>query len=129
MLSVSRKVGYVLTILVAVMLLLLGALLITGLAPYRVTQTLAMAALLQHRTAIGAVAIAAAMFLLAPGTLPIGAVLTSSLLGGLVTVHLVAEQSIVPPLIILLVTWLGAGLRSDWLQRLSSPPATPGASK
>jgi len=130
MTSTSRQIGFGITYVVAVGLIILGALLVVGLAPKGIVQTLADSALLQYRASIGAVAIAGGMFLFTPGLLPIGFAISNSLVAGLLTAHLVAEDSPLLPGLLLALLWIGAGLRSGWLQgafRVSSAEtAQPG---
>ncbi|MGV3605150.1 MAG: hypothetical protein ACO1RA_02000 [Planctomycetaceae bacterium] len=130
MTSTSRQIGFGITYVVAVGLIILGALLVVGLAPKGIVQTLADSALLQYRASIGAVAIAGGMFLFTPGLLPIGFAISNSLVAGLLTAHLVAEDSPLFPGLLLALLWIGAGLRSGWLQgafRVSSAEtAQPG---
>lgn len=130
MTSTSRQIGFGITYVVAVGLIILGALLVVGLAPKGIVQTLADSALLQYRASIGAVAIAGGMFLFTPGLLPIGFAISNSLVAGLLTAHLVAEDSPLFPGLALALLWIGAGLRSGWLQgafRVSSAEtAQPG---
>lgn len=130
MTSTSRQIGFGITYVVAVGLIILGALLVVGLAPKGIVQTLADSALLQYRASIGAVAIAGGMFLFTPGLLPIGFAISNSLVAGLLTAHLVAEDSPLFPGLALVLLWIGAGLRSGWLQgafRVSSAEtAQPG---
>lgn len=116
MTSTSRQIGFGITYVVAVGLIVLGGLLVVGLAPKGIVQTLADSALLQYRTTIGAVAIAGGMFLFTPGLLPIGFAISNSLVAGLLTAHLVAEDSPLIPGLVLALLWIGAGLRSGWLQ-------------
>ena len=96
--------------LVAVVLLLAGALKLANAGAEDMLEGLEKASLLQHKTLISVTAIVCGAVLLIPQTIWFGLLMATAYWGGAIVAHLTYNDSIAMPAVFLGVLWIGAGL-------------------
>ena len=101
--------GWVLVGLVGGVMLLAGGAKMFGLMPAEEVEK--MGAVGEQLRLIGAGCFFSGLLLLIPRTSSIGLLLASSYWGGAICTHLIKEDSIAVPAILLVLTWVGTALR------------------
>jgi hypothetical protein len=107
--STSRLVGFILNLLIAGMMILVGFPKLLGMAP---AEHVASMGLTDSIRIVGAGEIITGVLLLIPRTLSLGILLASAFWGGAICIHMSHGQSYALQSAILVVTWIGAYLRN-----------------
>ena len=125
MISASRAklVGRILVGLVAVVLILAGALKLVNVGADDMVEGLEKAQLIQHKTLISVTAIACGTLLLIPLTRCFGLLMATAYWGGAIVAHLTYNDSVVMPAAFLAVLWIGAAC-TRWAERNASTNKT-----
>ena len=107
-----RLVSNILICLVAIVLILAGALKLIGVGAEDMVEGLEKAHLIQHLQLISMTAIVCGVLLLIPGSRPLGVLMSTAYWGGAIVAHLTYNDSVVMPAAFLAVLWLGVLLGS-----------------
>jgi hypothetical protein len=104
----KRVAGLGIHALIAAIMILAGSAKVLGAFPAEQVQKLGLA---DWITVIGAGELATAVLLLITRTAPLGVLLASSFWGGAICIHMSTGEPIILQSDLLLLTWVGAGLR------------------
>ena len=115
--------GWVLVGLVSFAMAFAGAGKFFGFAPPDITDGLQKVGLGEEIRLIGAGAMLTALLLLVPVTASLGVLLASSYWGGAICTHMAQGDSILVPVVLLVMTWGGVGLRDGRLWWSCQPAA------
>ena len=116
----GKTAGLVLHVLVGGLLILSGSQKVLGSAP---PEALVRYGLGEQARLIGAGALLSAVLLLAPRTLSLGVLLTSSFWGGAICIHMAHGEPYLLQVVLLVLSWAGAYLRNPaTLSSCSGPP-------
>ena len=113
----------VLVTMVAVVLILAGALKLIGVGAEDMVEGLRKANLIQHQRLISITAIVCGVLLLVPRCAPVNAWLATAYWGGAIVAHLTYNDSVLMPASFLALLWAGLLLRAAAAQRPAVPPA------
>lgn len=104
-------IGWLVVVLVGGLMVFAGIGKATGNAPPEVAENLAKVGLTPWMTTIGCGAIATGVLLILPWTSSVGVLLASSYWGGAIVTHMSLGDSIMPPSVLLALSWGGTTLR------------------
>lgn len=99
--------------LVAIVLILAGALKLVGVGAEDMVEGLEKAHLIQHLQLISLTAIVCGVLLLIPVSRQFGLLMSTAYWGGAIVAHLTYNDAVIMPAAFLALLWLGALLRSD----------------
>jgi hypothetical protein len=123
----GQVAGLVLHILIGGLLIFTGSQKVLGSIP---PETLVMFGLGEQSRLVGAGAILTALLLLIPRTLSLGILLASSFWGGAICIHMAHDDPYVFPVVLLILSWIGAFLREPaTLSSFSRLPQLPPAAE
>ena len=106
-------VGLALHILVGGLMLFAGSGKCFGFAPAKVVDKLQHYGLADRIHLIGVGEMLAAVLLLFPRTVSLGTLMTSGFWGGVICIHMAHHDSMALPILMLLLTWIGAIFRES----------------
>lgn len=109
--KVRTAIGWLLVLLVGGLMVFAGIGKATGNAPPDVAEGLATVGLTPWMTTIGCGAMATGVLLILPWTSSVGVLLASSYWGGAIVTHMSLGDSIMPPSVLLALSWIGTTLR------------------
>ena len=123
----GQVAGLVQHILIGGLLIFTGSQKVLGSIP---PETLVMFGLGEQSRLVGAGAILTALLLLIPRTLSLGILLASSFWGGAICIHMAHDDPYVFPVVLLILSWIGAFLREPaTLSSFSRLPQLPPAAE
>ena len=123
----ARIGGLILHVLLGGLMIFAGAMKLAGMMPPEATQKIP-AGIADHMKLIGAGELLTAILLIVPITSSLGVLLASGFWGGVICIHMAQGDDFIAPSVFLLLTWLGAYLRSpNLLYSFTKRPAKEAA--
>ncbi|VTS04372.1 DoxX family protein [Tuwongella immobilis] len=126
----TRIAGWVMHVPVAGLMIMAGTFKLLGMIPPEEMAKMQESGMAEKITTIAIGEIIAALLLLLPRTLPLGALVTSGFWGGVICTHWTKNEPIAVWCVFLTLTWIGAFLRSPGMfaSMWGKPSATSSAS-